>query len=256
MLYPYLPYFIFKRLYGDRRKYGSRVDYSDPEFKIWKDKYFEFYKNYCEKGIGHFINHSGFKIINKLKFNSKIVLEVGPGLVDHVNYIKEREQIKQYLLADINDSFLEKSEDLLKNSGIPEVSKIKIEGRLFPLEDNSVDIVLSFSQLEHVEYLEGYLKELKRVLKPGGFIAGSIPAEGGLVWGLGRFFLSRGQVINRLKLDYDKIICWEHQNFADKIIKNLDLEFQRIVATKKPLPFLPLDLCISWSFIYKNEKTW
>ena len=45
MIYKYLPYFIFKPLFGDRNKWGSKTDFNDREFIEWQDNcYLKFYK--------------------------------------------------------------------------------------------------------------------------------------------------------------------------------------------------------------------
>ena len=44
-----------------------------------------------------------------------------------------------------------------------------------PLEDHSVDVVISFETLEHVEGYEAFLKEIKRVLHPKGVAVISTP---------------------------------------------------------------------------------
>jgi len=41
-------------------------------------------------------------------------------------------------------------------------------------------------------------------------------------------------------IDPDKIICWEHPNFADHIVRELDQMFTREAITYWPLPWLPL----------------
>ena len=45
------------------------------------------------------------------------------------------------------------------------------------IKDNSIDIILTFHQLEHVYDLTAYLLEIKRILKLG-LLIGSVPTEG------------------------------------------------------------------------------
>ena len=59
--------------------------------------------------------------------------------------------------------------------------------------------------MEHVYELDSYVKELKRVLKPGGLLVGSVPTEGGIAWGIGRYLTSRRYVRKNMSFDYDKI---------------------------------------------------
>ncbi|WP_181404121.1 hypothetical protein [Aliarcobacter cryaerophilus] len=57
-----------------------------------------------------------------------------------------------------------------------------------------------------------------------------------------------------MNFDYDKIICWEHPNFVNKIKKLLDENFTNVQSIKKPFGVLPMDFNLSWSFIYRNDK--
>ena len=114
--------------------------------------------------------------------------------------------------------------------------------------------MVTFHQLEHIYELEEYLQELKRILKPNGVLIGAVPAEGGVAWGFGRFLTSRRYVRKNMDFDYDKIICWEHPNFVNKIKKLLDENFTSVKSIKKPFGVLPMDFNLSWSFIYRNDK--
>jgi SAM-dependent methyltransferase len=49
-----------------------------------------------------------------------------------------------------------------------------------PLASDSCDVVISFDVLEHVASLDRSLKEIWRVLRPGGAFIGFVPAEGGI----------------------------------------------------------------------------
>jgi ubiquinone/menaquinone biosynthesis C-methylase UbiE len=44
-----------------------------------------------------------------------------------------------------------------------------------PVEDSSVDVVISFETIEHHDEHQNMMKEIKRVLKPGGFLVISTP---------------------------------------------------------------------------------
>jgi len=48
----------------------------------------------------------------------------------------------------------------------------------YPLDDNSFDIVISGQTLEHVAWPWEWIKELYRVLKPGGIVYIIAPSEG------------------------------------------------------------------------------
>jgi hypothetical protein len=89
-------------------------------------------------------------------------------------------------------------------------------------------------------------------LKPGGYLLGSVPTEGSFAWGFGRYLTSRRYVKKNFDYNYDKIICWEHPSFVNKIKDCLDETFIKIKTIKKPFGFLPMDCNLSWSFIYQK----
>lgn len=51
------------------------------------------------------------------------------------------------------------------------------DGRNIPLEDTSVDIVVSFETIEHIEDYRFFMSEVKRVLKPDGLFLLSTPND-------------------------------------------------------------------------------
>ena len=52
----------------------------------------------------------------------------------------------------------------------------------------------------------------------------------------------------------DKIICWEHPNFADQIIAELDQLFQRKSIVSWPFRWVPaLDLNLIIRFVYQKR---
>jgi ubiquinone/menaquinone biosynthesis C-methylase UbiE len=178
MIYKYLPYFIFKPLFGDRKKWGLQTDINDKDFRKWQDEcYLKFYQENQKGGMGTLVNHFGFKIMEKIDLTDKIILEVGPGSIDHLDYNQTIPH--QYILADINKDFLDISTGRLYEYGITNVKTKMVKGIEIELENDSVDILITFHQLEHIYKLDEYLNELKRILKPGGILVGAVPAEGG-----------------------------------------------------------------------------
>lgn len=53
-----------------------------------------------------------------------------------------------------------------------------VSGETMPYADNSMNAVLIYDVLEHVEDVSGILREVKRVLKPGGIFYAYVPCEG------------------------------------------------------------------------------
>ncbi len=253
MLYKILPYWIFEPLFGDRKRWGLKTDYQDQDFLTWQNEsYLQFYQDNQKGKIGTVVNHYGFKIMQYIDMTNKVILEVGPGKIEHIRYNNTKPQ--KYILADINEVFLNMSAEELEKSGISTIEKLRVESVSIPLEDQSVDVVVTFHQLEHIYELDAYIAEIKRILKSDGILIGAVPSEGGVAWGMGRFLTSRRYVKKNMNFDYDKIICWEHPNFVDKIQSVLEKNFTNLKSVKKPFPYLPLDMNLSWSFVYRNDK--
>tara|TARA_A100001011_G_C14242471_1_gene813871 strand:+ start:485 stop:1240 length:756 start_codon:yes stop_codon:yes gene_type:complete len=251
-MYKFLPKKWFKALYGDRYKYGTKLDINDKDYQFWCEKYDTFYKKTQKKNLGVIVNHFGFKIVQTVNWENKVVVELGPGLIEHLTYIKKMPT--KYILVDCDEQFLKKSEKICLDHGIQDVDLVLVNRNeiTIPIESNSVDCAISFHQLEHIYDLDDYLIEIKRILKPGGLLVGAVPAEGGLAWGLGRFFTSRPYMINTLKVNFSKIISWEHPNFVTKVKDSLNKHFVSVKECKKPFSWLGFDFNLSYLFVFKK----
>ena len=95
----------------------------------------------------------------------------------------------------------------------------------------------------------------KGVLKPSVCLIGAIPIEGGFAWGLGRLSASRRWFKKNTSIDSDKIICWEHPNFADYILDKLDQLFDRAPISCRSIPWLPtLDCNLIIRLCYRKPQ--
>jgi len=249
-----LPYFIKRVLFGDRNRFGIIPEGSDQEWKIWQEKAVsDFYMNTQKTALGNFVHRLSFSCLREVDFAGKKVLEVGPGMIGHVGYMRDKP--KQYVLCDVREEALRLAVRVLCKAGVSyEAILLGNEGRVgLPFGDECFDLIISFNSLEHLSPLYEHLAEMKRVLKAGGRLVGGIPCEGGMAWGLGRFFTTRRYVHKRYGINYDKIICWEHPNFADYIIEQLNDQFNRQYLRLHPFPVLPMDLNLVASFVYTKS---
>lgn len=102
--------------------------------------------------------------------NAKVVLDYGcgPGH-DLVGFCEFSNPHKLYAL-DVSPTSLAEAKSRLKyHKNFDKINFIQIEpGTAIPLADGSVDYIHSSGVLHHVENLSGVLRELSRVLAPGG----------------------------------------------------------------------------------------
>jgi len=254
MLRKNLPYPTYKRLFGDRKKYGLKVNEGDDDWILFHESVtlWDFYHTTQRRGIGDTVSRMPYPVVGFINFGDKHVLEVGPGIIRHLKYIKNKPV--KYAICDINEDVLNISEKQLITAKIPCDTILLARERSsdLPFADESFDIVISFNSLEHLYPLDNHLMEIKRILKKGGQLIGGIPCEGGLAWGLGRFLTTRRYVHKNYGINYDKIICWEHPNFADFIIERLDSHFEREHLKLHPFSRLPIDFNLVASFIYRQ----
>ena len=229
----WLPAFVKTRLFGDREKWGLNIIPDDPCWQEWQHIYTQFYSQTQREGIGEKVNDAGYKVMASIDLTGKRVLEIGAGDIRHLKYLKGMPS--EYVLADVRESMMVYAQTKLGQHGIPASTLLVDRNQPLPLDDRSIDVVISFYSLEHLHPLRPYLDDIHRVLKPGGTLLGAIPAEGGVGWGLGRMLTSRRWFKRNTKIDPDKIICWEHPNFADSIIDELDTLF-----INKNLAYWPL----------------
>jgi SAM-dependent methyltransferase len=244
-----------KALFGDRKQFGIYPDTSNGDWLVWQEKAFsDFYQNTQQKGIGNWVCNLAYPVVKKIDFKDKNVLEVGPGIIRHLQHISNIP--KKYCLCDVNSYVLKTAREQLYKANIP-CETILLDQQAvgipkFPFSDKEFDVIISFYSLEHLHSLDSYLKEIKKKLKRGGQLVGGIPCEGGLAWGVGRFFTTRRYVHKHYKINYDKIIRWEHPNFADDIIDRLDFHFERKYFKLHPFPALSIDFNLVASFIYRK----
>jgi SAM-dependent methyltransferase len=247
----WLPRAVRAPLWGDRERWGLTVREDDACWKQWQQSCMDFYVANQRGGVGMAVNRGGYRVMSQIDLSGQRVLEVGPGDICHVEFWRGRPS--EYLLADIRPEMLDKAQQRLAAAGVAHRSLLMNRGQPLPLEDGSVDVVVSFYSLEHIYPLRPYLEEIRRVLRPGGTLIGAIPAEGGLAWGAGRMLTSRRWFKKHTSIDPDKIICWEHPNFADEILAELDRHFERRQARCWPLRWLPLlDINLVVKLVYRK----
>ena len=76
---------------------------------------------------------------------------------------------------DIDRRDLEEFSAYLKNERIDSVLPVQYNGGVLPIRDSSVDAVVSYEVIEHVQSEAEALQEIHRVLKPAGEVVMSVP---------------------------------------------------------------------------------
>ncbi len=80
-----------------------------------------------------------------------------------------------YWATDLSELDLALAEAVLQKLGIPVQTKVADASANLPLEDNTAAVVVCSEVLEHIPEPEGMLREVWRILKPGGIAIFSTP---------------------------------------------------------------------------------
>lgn len=256
MIRNYLPYFIFKRLFGDRRKYKNKFSINDSDWLRWNEFWEEdFYENTQNEGIGSIVKGWGYRILSELDLSGKTVLEIGPGSLPHIGFWKNYP--KEYIAMDTSERHFKYLDEKLGNKKVKIKKYVSHQHEIIDIPEKNIDIILSFFSLEHLHKLTDYLNFFYNKLDKNGILVASIPNEGGIGWGLGRYLTTRRYVHSKTELNYDKLICFEHPNYADYILSSVEKSNFKI-TTKKSYPlgkYMPLDFNLVTSFTSKKINT-
>jgi len=244
-----LPAFLAKPLFGDRTRFGLEIQKDDPDWEMWQGFYLNFYQDTQKNGVGKKVNDAGYEILYQVDLTAKHVLEVGPGHLPHRRFWHGKPA--HYTVVDIKQEMIAQSTQILNMERVP-TSAFALSADILPLADASIDLIISFYSLEHMHPLENYLKEFYRVLTPHGMLVGAIPCEGGLAWGGGRFLTSRRYIKNKSNINPDKIICWEHPNYAEQILQSLSEQYESAHLHFWPMKVPLIDFNLICKFIYRK----
>jgi ubiquinone/menaquinone biosynthesis C-methylase UbiE len=239
-------------LWGQRERWGPVPDTADSTWLEWCDMSGRFYDETQQRGVGRLVNDAGYKVMRRIDLDGRTLLEIGPGSIRHAKYWVGTPQ--RVHLVDVDQHMAERGASALRRIGVDHTVHVVDAGQRLPLDDSSVDVVVAFYSLEHIYPLVPQLREFARVLTPGGVLIGAIPTEGGLAWGLGRLLTSRRWLRRNTSIDPDKLICWEHPNFADQVLRDLGDEFEPEHTQVWPIrPIRMIDVNLIISFVHRRR---
>ena len=169
-------------------------------------------------------------------------LEVGAGIGAHLRY--EDLTVQQYHALELRQDFVDQMKKDFPGV-IPVCGDIQTKVD-FP--DHYFDRIVSVHVLEHLPNLPAALREIKRLLKPGGFGEFVLPCEGSLAYSLARE-ISAKRLFKKIYpgVSYDIFIKSEHVNTCQEIlreIKEQGFHIEHMVSFPIPVPFIFCNLGI------------
>lgn len=249
-----LPRKISSFLFGDRHRYGKYPPSADPDWTKWEEISSQHYEQGKKSRVVSAVEEIGYRHVSDKSLAGKTVLELGSGDIPHRRYWNDTPA--KYVAVDIRREMLRRTRGVLQQVDTRDLCvSIEAKSRTLPFNDTTFDCVFSFYSLEHIPNLLEYLREVSRVMKPGGALIGCIPAEGGLAWGCGRAATTKRWVKRAYGLELTKLICWEHPNFADQVIAMLDRVFEKEYLSWWPLgiPVVDLNLVVSFRYVKRGS---
>lgn len=113
-----------------------------------------------------------------LSLDGKHILELGCGSAEITRNIATSGMNRKITALEVDEIAHEKN---LQITDLPNVSFALSGAQAIPLQNESVDVVFMFKSLHHVpiELMEASMREIKRVLKPGGLAYISEPVFAG-----------------------------------------------------------------------------
>ncbi|MGO8995347.1 MAG: class I SAM-dependent methyltransferase [Polyangiaceae bacterium] len=168
-------------------------------------------------------------------------LEVGAGLGEHAAW--EDLSGQDYVMLEYREEWAEQL-----RARHPELTSIHgdIQAQLDSAA-GSFDRVIAIHVLEHLPDLPSALREIFRLLSPGGQFDIVIPCEGGWAYEFARKISSERMFKKHFGMEYKPIIRAEHLNTCPEILEELArLPWRRTVTRYFPLevPLWTANLCL------------
>lgn len=183
--------------------------------EILKDWYKYWLSDSVMPGKFSIIDRWGHKYVAKEFIPHTKVLDIGAGTGSHLDF--EDTNLLDYFAMDHTIDLLNLIPTKYPNTHLIE----RDIQQTYPFPDSYFERVIAIHVLEHLDNLPLTLKEVQRVLQPGGSFSVVIPCEGGAMYQLGRLFTSKRLFEKRYKINYDWLINYDHINNAKEVINEL-----------------------------------
>ena len=229
-------------------KYIELFD-EDTEEKTFYDHLDRVYKErYQKKGVTKYLFDAGHEVLEKnIKKGSYYhILEVGPGFAPHTPFILHKYQKITYVEPNSKCNELLNGTTPLKNDEQP--IEIEIRNSAFPdslLSSNTYDRVIACHTIEHIPQPSLVIRDMYRVLKPGGVLSITLPCDPGIIWRCAKT-MGPGHQFRKLGINYDYFSYKEHVNSIFSLqtfIKHLFKDHKMsVVWWPSRLPFADLNL--------------
>ena len=114
-------------------------------------------------------SHQANMIFDTLKLDNKVVVDLGCAKNNLVMWLRK---------LGANAYGQDISKWCHENSYVPDYHKLGDISKGILFDDNSVDAIVSFEVFEHIGGVDNLLSNMKRVLKPNGYLFATISSDG------------------------------------------------------------------------------
>lgn len=193
------------------------------------------------------ITNLAYKKCARLITAKENIVEIGCGMGDFIPYCP----CTQYAGFDISEEFISIAQQMF-----PQHQFAVGDAYNLPFEKRSVECILSFAVLEHLNKLDDALDQVNRALTDDGEFVFGIPTEG-LLYRIGRNLTTKRHVQKTTGVDYDELLKKEHVNKCKDILGAIKNHFiiDKLAGVPFRLPSIDLNMFIVGRCIKNKTST-
>jgi excisionase family DNA binding protein len=147
---------------GDSQAYSSSEGDTKEFFDEVAPEWEQISKNYYDESIKN-------KLINlQLLKKNMTLMDIGAG----DGYISRAVAgfVKKVIAVDISSKMLKELKKKARDTGLKNIETIESDGQDVPIGEESIDVICANMYLHHIDDPEIAVREIKRILKPGGTV--------------------------------------------------------------------------------------